>query len=322
MTGSRAAVVVAVGRRRPPGEAVDWAAAEAAARGAPLRIVHVCASSFAVDPYGLVPVGDGPLADRALGEESLRAALGRATSVAPGLEVSAELRSGAPARVLQELSRGAALLVVRRHGRGTHRPLLGSVSGQVAARAGCPVTLVGRRPEAPGEPIRPRVVVGVDVLRCGPEVLDLAFRAAAQRGVPLVAVHAWGSDVPADLEGVCGAPSVSERRAREELERLLAPWRDRFPDVPLRARVTCGDPAAVLVAASAGASLLVLGPRRRGALLAAFSGAVGSGLVQRVDVPVTVVHPATPVHAPRPATGATRTGREPGRTWPRDRPWN
>lgn len=295
-----APVVVAVGDGDASDDAVEWAAAEAAARRCRLRVVHVVRRPLVIDPSGLVPLPDGPLLARALDEDVLHAALGRATSVASDLEISGELLSGVPTRGLIELSREAALLVLGGRGGGMRRLLAGSAAEHVVPHAYCPVVVIPQRPDVHHDPVRPRVVVGVGLPRCCPEVLDLAFRAAAQRGVPLVAVHVWGSDAPADLEGVCGPSAATEGHAREQLNRLLAPWQDQFPHVPVRAQLLCADPAAALVTESGGASLLVVGCRGRGALLSMLFGSVSRNLVQRVHVPVAVVHPAPPVRTRTP----------------------
>jgi hypothetical protein len=103
------------------------------------------------------------------------------------------------------------------------------------------------------------VVVGIDAHGGGAATLEVAFRAAAQRGVPLTAVHAWTPDMPAGHDAVCGSFAASEARAHEHLQRALEPWRSRFADVPVVHRLTAADPAAVLTRESEGAALVVVG---------------------------------------------------------------
>jgi nucleotide-binding universal stress UspA family protein len=308
---SGAPVVAAVGDVDAAGQAaVEWAAAEAAVRRRPLRVVHVVRRPPVIDPCGLVPVPDGVLLDRALGREVLRGALDRAAAVASDLEVSADLYCGSPARVLLELSTEAALLVLGCRGRSSHRLLPTSVAEQVALRACCPVVVVPCGSDEHPGPGGPRVVVGIDLAHCSAQLLEVAFGAAAQRGVPLVAVHAWGRDFPADLEGVCCPSAATERGAGEQLDHLLAPWQERFPDVPVRGRLVVAHPAAALGAESDGASLLVVGSRSRGVVRSTLFGSVNRSLLQRVRVPVAVVHPALPAQA-RAAGGTARARRPP-----------
>lgn len=216
MTGNglRAPVVVAVGHGIARSDALDWAAAEAAARGSPLRVVHAFPCRLAIDPYGLLPAIDGPPTAPAVAEELVRAALEQARSVAPDVELSGSVCAGAPVRVLLEQSRHAALLVLGGRGVDTRKgPRPGVTFARMAARARCPVVLIRSRLRVRSGPSRPRVVVGVDAARSRIPAVGFAFQAAAQRGIPLAAVHAWVRDAPADLEAVCGSTSESEAAA-------------------------------------------------------------------------------------------------------------
>jgi nucleotide-binding universal stress UspA family protein len=219
------------------------------------------------DTGGLVLLVDGSWTAQQLGGAVLTAAVRRADAVAAGVAPSRRLLWGPPAGALIEVSRGAGLLVLG--GREPERPgsRPGSLTRRVAARAGCPVAVIRLRPRTSADPPRPRVVVGVDPSHCAPATFEFAFRAAGRRGVPLIAVHAWGGDPPADLEGVCGSAATGEARAA--LDRTLGPWQRRFPDVPVEAQVVRADPGAALVAESSGAALVVVGSRSRGGLLGA-----------------------------------------------------
>jgi nucleotide-binding universal stress UspA family protein len=256
----RGPVVVAVDGD-PCAGAVDWAAAEAATRGCPLVIVHPSRRPLIVDPMGMCPVAEAAVRSLALVEQDvLVEARRRARGVASDLEVFAYLLPGSPARVLQAESRNAALLVLAGSAdrRGARLPV------RVLAGGSCPVVVV-RSGSGPGLPrtAPPRVVVGVDPTAPGEAALGFAFRAAQQRGVPLVAVHAWRRDTCADLEGISAPEQIAESTARELLERMLRPWQ-RFPEVRVESRTECGDVADVLVHQAQGAALLVLGARDRG----------------------------------------------------------
>ncbi len=280
----RAPVVVAVADADPTDDAVEWAAAEAAARRVPLVVVHVERTRALWSPVGPVPLPDGC---GPAGGDVLSPALRRAAAVAAEAAPTGRLLRGAPVPALLELSRGAGLLVLGGSGGGRRRHHFWSLTGRVAARASCPVAVVRSRPRVPAGPARPRVVVGVDVSRGAPATLEFAFRAADRRGVPLVAVHAWGGDVPADLEGICGSVAAGETAAREALDRALGPWRRRFDDVPVEARLRRTGPVDALAAESEGAALLVVGSRGR--VLGAPRGPVGRTLIERAGAPTVVV---------------------------------
>jgi nucleotide-binding universal stress UspA family protein len=299
------AVVVAVGHDTS-GQAQEWAAAEAFARGCRLHVVHAERPRVAVDPSGLVPVADF-WSYRVAAEHVLRAAVRRARSVAPDIDVSAELGFGPTVASLLIQSRAAQLLVLGSHDPTFQRRLKDrlslSVCDRVAGRALCPVAVVRPLQTHPRAGSPPRVVVGIAGHGSCADVLDVAFRAAAQRGVPLTAVHAWTPDLPADHEAVCGSVTASEARAAEIVDHALAPWRSRFADVPVVPRLTIADRAAALIRESEGAALVVVGSRARGAVRARLFGSVSRRVAQRASCPVIVVRTGNATAAERTESG-------------------
>lgn len=285
-----APVVVAVGCDGN-GTAVDWAAAEAAARGAALQVVHVLPGSWGVDPFGCVALqgfscGVGP------GRDLLHAAVARARSMDSDLPVSARLLSGSLVPSLLAQGRTAALLVVGGDSggrRGLRR--LSSVARAVAARASCPVAVV-RGLRGPGHGLAPRIVVGVDGTPSSTAALDFAVRAAAQRGVPVTAVHAWAPDGLVGHAGVAG----SEAGARAVLERVLRHRPERSAGVRVEGRLMCGDPAAALIRESGGAALVVVGSGRRRLFSRLASGSVSGAVSLGAACPAVVVRPETAGH--------------------------
>jgi nucleotide-binding universal stress UspA family protein len=275
-------LVVGIGDDGSP-DAVEWAAAEAAARCCSLRVVHA-------DVPG-VPGTGGDL---------LRDAVRRVRAVASEVEVSALLLPGTPDRVLLGQSASARLLVVG----GTGRPR--SVPARAAARACCPVVVVP--PAGPvrgptGEP--PRVVVGVGAGETGAAAVAFAFRAARRRGLPLVVVHAWTPDLPADLEAVAGPPGPAQAHARRVPAGAVRRARPVFPDVPVHVALVRGDPATTLLRLARGAALLVIGARARGRLLGPGLGPVGRAVVRRSSAPLAVVRePGGDPRAPAAGRGA------------------
>ncbi len=288
-------VIVGVDDDTTSGDAVDWAAAEAATRGCHLRIVHAFRPPLPVDPYGYVTQIDDFLPVRAAAELVLRNAVARARSVASDIEVSTHLTRGSAARGLLGEAQAARLLVVGSHGRSGLRGLLaGSVSIHVASHAACPVVVIRPTDGTCGTGSAPRavarVVVGVDrTPSCAPAI-GFAFQAASQRGIPLTAVHAWTPDPPADLEGVSARPSMAENFARRALEKALARWRDEFAGVTVVTSLICGDPTQTLIDESRGAALLVVGSRGRGHILGTVLGSVSQTVLNHARCPIAVVH--------------------------------
>lgn len=284
----RAPVVVGIDGAGSSGKALDWASAEAAARGCPLYVVHAVRLPRPADPYGIVSPSDGLVTARTAAESVLESAVDRARSVASDVAVSGLLLLGTPARALLAESAGAGLLVLGTRGLWGLRGLLaGSVSVPVTAHAACPVVVVHPRQDedVPGwAPLR--VVVGVDgTPSCTPAV-GFAFRAARQRGIPLTAVHAWTRD--------------AEAGGRRTLEGALEPWRSDFADVPVHAALVRGDPAHALLAHSTGAALVVVGSRGRGLLRGTVFGSVGQSVLHHGRSPLAIVRRdgARTTHAP------------------------
>jgi nucleotide-binding universal stress UspA family protein len=287
----RAAVVVGVDHAGTAGDAVDWAAAEAATRGCPLRIVHAIHPLLPADPYGVgSPIESLVDAGTAAGSV-LQDFAARARRVASDLPVTTRLMCGSATWALLDEASRARLLVTGSRGLHGLRALLArSVSVQIAARASCPVVVVRRRRAEDRSGAPPRVVVGVHCDSACSPAIGFAFQAARQRGVPLVAVHAWDPDPPADLEAVHGPPALAEAAARRTLERALQRWHARYPDVPVVTRLVRGDPARAVVAESRGAALVVVGSRGRGRLTATVRGSVSQAVLRDGRGPIAVVH--------------------------------
>jgi nucleotide-binding universal stress UspA family protein len=233
----------------------------------------------------MVPVSD-PFDSAMAGGEVVRAAVARAAAIAPDLEITGEVRSGAAAASLRRCGSDARLLVLGDRSSRRGGLLDRSLPGRLAGRARCPVVVVKPLPvRACGAPA-PRVVVGVDGTTSA-AALDLAVSAAAQRGLPVIAVHAWTPDRPADLEGSCGPVELSEAGARAVLDRAVAGCAPC--GLRLEPRLVCGDPVTALVRESEGAALVVVGSRGRGTVRATAFGSVSRAVARRVRCPVVVV---------------------------------
>jgi nucleotide-binding universal stress UspA family protein len=287
-------VVVAVDDDGSADDAVDWAAAEAATRGCPLRVVHALHPPLPPDPYGVVPMIDSFGPARAAAESVLLDAMCRARSVDSDIAISTRLVLGSAGWALLREADGAQLLVVGSHGRSGLRGLLaGSVSIHVAAHASCPVVVIrpadSTNSAGPAPRAGARVVVGVDRTPSCTDAIGFAFQAARQRGIPLAVVHAWTPDPPADLEGISGTATMAEALARRATEQKLARWCDDYADVRVVTNLAPGDPAQALLAESRGAALVVVGSRGRGHLIGTVLGSVSQTVLHHAQCPVAVV---------------------------------
>ena len=130
--------------------ALEFATAEAALRGARLRIVSVWEVPVAVYGGGFAPALDAPTLDafreraQALADE----AVATVRKQRPAVECEGKAVEGQPAAILLEQAADADLIVVGSRGLGGFASLLlGSVSQQVVHHARCPVVVVRPKPE-------------------------------------------------------------------------------------------------------------------------------------------------------------------------------
>lgn len=273
-------------------EAVRWAADEATLDGRPLTLVHVLAplSGFEVSALASTWISpeDVRAAARQEGAEMLRAVRGRLQANMPELEVELCQVTGDPRQVLLEHSAAASSLFVGSRGRGPVRALLlGSVGVAVSRAAQCP-TFVIRPYRHPGE--RQGVLVGTDCSEHSVPTLELAYRQASLRRMPLTVVHSIGTLGPERGVGLIAddAPGYDEPRRR--LAEVVAPLAEKFPEVRVGTRLAHGIADHCLIELSAQMDLVVVG--HHAGVVAGDLVGVGSfatPVVERADCPVVVV---------------------------------
>ncbi|GAB2838913.1 universal stress protein [Actinocorallia aurea] len=285
----RRPVVAGVDGSEPGYAAVEWAAAEAARRHLPLRLV------FAVTPR-LLEHTSAPGAETVRQEirdgclQALRRGADRAAATARSVAVDTELIAGGAAAALVAEGERAELLVVGGRGHGELAGLLlGSVTGQVAAHAPCPVAVV-RHAEPP---THNEVVVGVDTAESARDALEFAFAEASARGARLRAVHAWTHPPGTghgEMQPVVFDPELVAEEEGLVLAEALAGWTGRYPDVEVTPEVVRGRAVRALAGASAKADVLVVGSRGRGGFPGLVLGSVGRAMLHHAHCPVVVAH--------------------------------
>jgi nucleotide-binding universal stress UspA family protein len=132
-----------------------------------------------------------------------------------------------------------------------------------------------------------RIVVGVDGSASSLDALRWATRQAALTGAELVAVTAW--HFPPTYGGY---PMVAEGDWKANADVILdTAVKEALGEVPtqLGRRVVEGHPVTVLLAAAAGADLLVLGTRGHGGFAGMLLGSVSEHLVAHAPCAVVVV---------------------------------
>ncbi|MEW2632991.1 universal stress protein [Streptomyces sp. NPDC048389] len=273
--------------------AADWAAREAVLRGIPLRIVH----AWLWQPLDVPVVQDreaqAKSADGILHEAETHV-LGRYT----GLSVTGEVVPDVPVSALLSETEKSDMLVIGSRGHGALIGfLLGSYGRQVIAAATKPVVSVRTRDREMSGAGAGEVAVGQQGTPEDSEpVLRFAFEAAAARGAAVRAVRAWS------LPPIHGYGPGSMRLAdeagglepfeRKALQEALAPWRERFPAIPVTEHVEIGSPGQVLLSAASRAGLLVVGRRVRRSPVGSRIGSVAHAALHHAGCPVAVIpHP-------------------------------
>jgi len=279
-------VVVAVDGSADSLDALEWAAAQASASGASLRIVRVIdGPSLRADDLGLV-AGPGPDHQMRLAVQVVvDHAVQRAHAVDPALRVTTRLATGSiSSAVLRE--RGHAAMIVLGHDR-TDAASFRSATRRIVRRSGCPVTVVKLGGRAVGGPSAGRVVVDVGRRRTSAAALDAAFAAARQRAVGVTVVHQW---MPwRELDRCIRRKDLQAVRRIEQafVADVVRPWTDASPDVDVRHMLITGDPATALAAESMSAALVVIG-RRRDRMFGGRRGSVRRALLGAGPVTVAV----------------------------------
>jgi len=280
-------VVLGFDGSAPSESAARWAAVAADSRGAALRIVY--ASRDRSDD----------------GQEILEQGRRLVQRIRSELPVFTEIGLDSPAAALIRASAEASLVAVgnRGHG-GFHDLLVGSTSLHTAMHAHSPVAVIRptRLPEA-GVGEAGHIVVGVDGPEQSHRALEFAFAEARRSRLPITAVHVWEAPIPISAPG--GMPWVADfETIRENAEKLLhqviAPWRERYPDVEVSAKTVEGPVPAVLVQESMGAQMIVVGTRGAGGFAGLLLGSASQALVHHAGCPVVVAHAADSVADSRP----------------------
>lgn len=262
--------------------ALEWAAAEAAMRERPLRIVH----AVEIWPYKTPRFAQPETAEHMtrVGRMILVAARERVQERWPDLETTTVLVTEETPEALRAQSVKAFELVLGSRGRGGFAGLLlGSTSLRMAEHSTVPVVVVRGDTADGGE-----VLVGIDPVRDADMVLDYAFGAAALHRARLRVVHAWQTLATFVAAGYAADAEQIEADLRTEVIAAYQPMRGRYPGVDVVDEIVLEHPVTALSKASRSARLLVVGAhdwRWSSPQL----GSVCHGVLHHAQCPVAVV---------------------------------
>lgn len=270
-------VVVGVDGSRAAVGAALWAVDAALSRDVPLRLI------CAIPPDGAVKLDPQSEARKlATAELAVRYAFTAVESTEKPVKIEVEITQGPPIPTLIEASRSAAVICVGAVGIAHFAAgRVGSTTAHLASSAYCPVAIIrGRDHPSTG---RGTVLVCVGTSPKDGAVLEAALEEARLRGLRLQAVTAWQSG----FNGRHDNPAVSEgnRVACAQLDRLLAPWTRRYPDVAISSVAVRGSLLDHLARNSDSVQLVVMGAHDA----AEFVGPAGNAVLHSTDCSVLIV---------------------------------
>ncbi len=225
-------VVVGIDGSRTAVDAALWAVDEAVSRDIPLRLV------YAVDPDH--SSGSDPqdaARDLTTAEIAIRSAFVAVESTDKPVKIEVEILQSRPARALIDASRSAAMICLGDMGlKHSGYGRMGSTAAAVAAAAHCPVAIV--RPADP-RPGQGWVVAEVDGSPASNHVLQRALDEARLRETSLRVLTSW----PSRFTDIYDSRAVGDgnRLAKARLERQLAQWKKRYPDLDIESAVVHGN---------------------------------------------------------------------------------
>lgn len=279
-------VLVAVDGSAASDAAVAWATREAILHKMSITLLHAVAPVVVGWPVGQlyddIPDWQNDRAKQVISHA--RKVLDSSLGASESLDVTTEVAYSSVLPTLINASENAWMIVVGSCGLGAvGRALLGSVSASLLRHARCPVAVIhaDRSPDRDSP-----VLLGIDGSPASEAATALAFDEASRRRVHLVAVHAW-SDV--GVFPVLGMDWHNyEIQGQEVLAERLAGWQERYPDVRVRRRVVCDQPARWLLEESEQAQLVVVGSRGRGGFAGMLLGSVAATVAQSASIPVII----------------------------------
>lgn len=286
MSDLAAPVVVGVNGSTVALRAALWAGALAVRLDAPLHIVTAM-------PYlGHNPSGTAAamraaaIAEHREGAEMILKATEEAVRADhPALEVTSASAAEPADEALTALSRMARFLVLGCDDvTATGALLFGSTTLTMLAHASCPIVAWrGHSIALTGQPI----VVGVDGSSCDGGALRTSFELADRFDVPLRVIHSWVVKGPAAAPSTM-AGDASVHAEWQHLNALVDRWRERHPRVNVTLVGEALNAGRALGMHIKDAQLVVVGSRRRNALVRSIFGSTSLHLLHHSEVPVVV----------------------------------
>ena len=277
-------LLVAVNGGERSAAALDWSIHWAVTHSMSIELCTVVDDGWAAEDY--------PAIEKAH-QRVLDAARERVEIEAPHLVASSVLHRGSLVEALVHLAAHSDVLVVgSRKSAMLEGAIHGTLALKVAERITRPLVAV---PEGwtSGDG---RIVVGVDD-ETDADAVEFAARAAESTSSALTLVRAVAEPVyysPYDFGGRWELLQELRQYSERMLADRSASLRKAHPGILVDELVDVGRASQLMVRASGGASLAVVGTHARGVVLGMLLGSVGRDLLMNMPCPVTVVPLAAP----------------------------
>ena len=242
---------------------------------------------YAIDPTCSGTDPQDAARDLAAAEIAVRHAFTAVESTDKPVKIEVEILQDRPTRALLEASRWAALVCVGAMGlKHCAQGRIGSTAAALASSAHCPVAVV--RGHDPLHAKQQWVVAEVDESAVSDGVLRRALEEAQLRGAPLRVLTTWQSRFTDIHDG--NAVADGNRLARAQLDRRLAQWKKRYPDLDVRAVAVHGSTLNFLTKNADSIQLLVVGHEQAQGITA-LVGPPGYAALQNADCSVLICEP-------------------------------
>jgi nucleotide-binding universal stress UspA family protein len=272
-------IVVGIDGSKAAIRAALWAVDEAVSRDLPLRLL--CTAE-----QGHTPESEDDTAGKfATAEIAVRHAITAIEAAGKPVKVETEVTTGPAIRSLIRASASAAMVCVGAVGLRHFRPgRVGSTAAALAISAQCPVAIIRGRDDHFRHPAN-GIVVEVDGSADNGVLLGAAIEEARLRNAAIQAIICRRS-MPGDEKA---AEGEGDRRALADLDRRLARWTRRYPDLRVQSMVVHGSLLEYLAYNRRSVRLLIVGAHNR-QLLGELVGPGGSAVLQDADCSLLIVN--------------------------------
>jgi len=256
-----------------------WAVDEAVSREVPVHLLYAIEEGVALEaePEALAH-------KLATAETALRRAVTAIEATAQPVKIETEIAQGPAIRSLIGASASAAMVCVGAVGLRHFRPgRVGSTAAALAISAQCPVAIIRDHHNRPRQPVH-GIVVEVDKSPDNGLLLGVAMEEARLRNATLHAIICRRT-----VSGDTAAEGEGDRRALADLDRQLARWKHRYPDLGVESVAIHGTLMEYLAYNHRSVQLLIVGAHNR-EHLKELIGPVGSAILQDADCSLLIVN--------------------------------